>query len=260
MVAIAFIGTIQHEVGKDSIHKLVDRIKTMAACSTIVVCNANGLFATATKLNEQLEVLFDSGIDLVMVGEQAISRNCCRSVFAKAEWPIIKALNLPGSSEENSTRCICQEGIDFWFVSSVDGTSKLPVEHSYVKLDEFFRNKKAGSFVIINESGLDSRYLQAIAWKYSGLGCTLLVFGSGAGIATKGSLINGDGCFLQCDIGSVACENSIFGLDPEQWWRKNIERRPINLIPKWGTLKCDYSIVWLDKDGIKKFITESVRI
>lgn len=260
MMALAFIGSIQHEIAKDAIRKLVDSVKTEAASECLVVCNANGLFATASKLDEQLEMLFDSGIDLVMVGEQAISRNCCRSVFAKAEWPVIKALNLPGSNEKTSVRNINQGGESFWFVSTVDGSGKVPVEHSYLKLDELLRNKKDNSIVIINENGVDYKYLQGLAYRYSQLDKTVLLFGSGNALATTPSLQNSNRCLLQCDVGAVVTENTVCGIDPEQWWIRNIDRRPLTLLPKWGALHCDYTIIWMNNGKIERFTAKSIRI
>lgn len=259
MVALAFIGSIQHEIAKEAVRRLVDTVKTEAACDCLVVCNANGLFATASKLDEQLEMLFDSGIDLIMVGEQAISRNCCRSVFAKAEWPVIKALNLPGSSEKNSVKDIKQGGENFCFVSAIDGSGKVPVEHSYIKLDELLKNKEDDSILVINENGTDYRYLQALAYRYSKLKNTVLMFGSGNALATSPGLLN-DKCLLQCDVGAVVTENTVYGIDPEQWWTKNIERRPLTLLPKWGAIHCDYTITWVSNGKIERFAAKSIRI
>ena len=142
MVAISFIGTIQHELSKDVVRKLVEKIKVQATCDSIIICNADGLFLTSSKLGEQLEMLFDNGIDLVMVGEQAISRNCCRSVLAKSDWPVLRALNLPGSNAQTSIKCINHKDEAFWFISTCGQKGKIPVDNSYIKLDEFFQNKR----------------------------------------------------------------------------------------------------------------------
>ena len=260
MLAIAFIGTIQHEVAADVTRKLVDKIRAEANCSCVVACNANGLFATATKLDKQLEMLFDSGIDLVMVGEQAISRNSCRSVFAKGQLPLLKPINLAGSTEDKSIKKIMLEGCELCFISAVDGTSKVPVEHSYIKLDEFLRNKSKDSVVIINESGTDYKYLSALAWRYSKLGGCLLILGSGTGEATRMLSCFGEKCCLQCDVGSVVVEDTICGIEPEKWWSKNIDRRPLTLLPKWGSLRCDYTMVWVNERRIEKYCSKSVRM
>ena len=259
MVAISFIGTIQHEIAKDAVRKLVDKVKERAASESIIVCNADGLFLTSSKLGEQLEMLFDNGIDLVMVGEQAISRNCCRSVLAKTDWPVLKGLNLAGSSNKTSVRCINHNDEAFWFISTCGQKGKIQVDNSYIKLDEFFQNKKDNLPVIINESSSDFKYLQALAWRYSKKECSVLIFGSGTGFVTIPYQCV-ENSFLQCDVGSVATENTIFGIEPEMWWKKNIERRALTLLPKWGAVKCDYTIVKLDKGIIKNYISESVRI
>ena len=259
MVAIAFIGTIQHEIAKDAVRKLVDTVKAKAASDTIIVCNADGLFLTSSKLGEQLEMLFDNGIDLVMVGEQAISRNCCRSVLAKSDWPVLRGFNLPGATALTSIKCINHKDEAFWFISTCGQKGKISVDNSYIKLDEFFQNKIDELPVIINESCSDFKYLQALAWRYSKKGCSLLIFGSGTGFMTMPSLYS-ENSFLQCDTGSVASENTIFGIEPELWWKKNIDRRALTLLPKWGAVKCDYTVVRFDKGKIIDYFVESVRI
>ena len=260
MVAIAFIGMIQHEISKDSFRKLIQTVKSDAICDSIVVCSADGLFSTASKLDEQLELLFDSGIDLVFVGEQAISRNCCRSVFAKGEWPIIKAINLPGSTDKSSIKRIDHNGEAFWFISTSGQKGKIPVDYSYLKLDGFLKNKNDNLPVIILESNAEYKYLQALAYRYSKLDYSVLLLGAGAGFITSPTLRYSEKCYLQCDIGSVVTENTVNGFDSELWWKKNIERRAITLIPQWGSLICDYSIVYLKEGKIEKFFTKSVRI
>lgn len=260
MLALAFIGAIQQEVSKDTIKMLVATIKSEAVSDCLVVCNGNGLFATASRLEEQLELLFDSGIDLVIVGEQGISRNCCRSVFSKAEWPVIKALNLPGSTVQTSVKSIKLSDMAFDFISTVDGSGKVPVEQSYLKLDEFFKNKKDNSVVVINENGTDYKYLQALAWRYSRFDIPVLIFGAGSGLLSYPTLKYGGKSLLQGDVGMVATDETICGIDPEQWWRKNIDRRPLTLLPKWGPLHCDYTIVWFEGGKIKDFTAKSVRL
>ena len=259
MVAIAFIGTIQHEIAKDAVRKLVDTVKAKVANDSIIVCNADGLFLTSSKLGEQLEMLFDNGIDLVMVGEQAISRNCCRSVLAKSDWPVLRGLNLPGATAKTSIKCVNHKEETFWFISTCGQKGKISVDNSYIKLDEFFQNKMDDSPVIINESCSDFKYLQALVWRYSKKGCSVLIFGSGTGFITMPSL-DVENSFLQYDTGSVATENTIFGIEPELWWKKNIDRRALTLLPKWGALKCDYTVVKFDKGKITEYFAESVRI
>ena len=259
MIAIAFIGTIQHDVSKDAVRKLISTIKSETSCDTLVVCNADGLFSVSSKLDEQLELLFDSGIDLVFIGEQAISRNCCRSVLAKTQWPIVKALNLPGSTTEASIKLINFKEKTFWFISTAGQNGKISVEYSYLKLDEFFQNKSDDFPVIIIESNVEYKYLQALAWRYSKFNSLILLLGSGTGLSTSFT-VPYDNCFLQCDVGSVVTEKSVNGIEPELWWRKNIERRPLTLLPKWGALLCDYTIVYIDEGKFYDFSKKSVRI
>lgn len=260
MFALAFIGTIQQDVTKDSIRRLIQTIKDDALSDCLIVCNADGLFSNSSKLGEQLELLFDSGIDLIFVGEQAISRNCCRSVLQKSEWPVLKALNLTGSTIKTSIRSISHKEETFWFISTAGQNGKIQVDYSYIKLDEFFRNKKDDFPVFIVESNAEYKYLQALSWRYSKLGYSILLFGTGTGVLTLPSLIYTDNCLLQCDLGSIVVENTVNGIEPQLWWRKNIERRPLTLLPQWGAMKCDYTVILMENKKIVSFFTKSIRI
>lgn len=257
MTALAFIGTIQHDISKDDVKRLIGTIREDVSYNSLIVCNADGLFLNSSKLDEQIELLFDSGIDLISVGEQAISRNCCRSFFSKSEWAVIKALNLPGSSSETSIKKISLKEESFWFISTTGQNGKIPVDYSYIKIDEFFQNKNDVLPVIIIESNAEYKYLQALAWRYSNKNCSVLVLGVGTGFVTSPSLKYSDNCLFQYDLGSVVTENTICGFDPELWWRKNIERRPITLIPKWGNLSFSYTVVNIEEGKIKNFYTKS---
>ncbi len=260
MVTIAFIGTIQHDISKDAVRKLISKIEAETDSELLTVCNADGLFSSSSKLGEQIELFFDSGIDLMLVGEQAISRNCCRSVLAKTDRPILKALNLPGSTIESSTKLISYKNEKLWFISTAGQNGKIPVEYSYIKLDEFFKNKNDTYPVIIIESNADSSYLQALVWRYSNYGSQLFICGAGTGFLTMPSVFCSDRCIFQSDLGSVVTENTVNGIEPELWWKKNIDRRPLTLLPKWGALKCDYTIFKVEEGKVVKYFSNSVRI
>ena len=247
MLAIAFTGVIQHEVEQAQLRRLTASVRADAGTGCIVVCNADGLFASAARLEAQIEVLFDSGIDVVFLGEQAIARNAGRSALMQSDRPLIRPANLARTCPGRGSLLFGGTEKSFWMLSVVDGTGKIPVEPPHVFLDKFFRNKTDDLPVIINVNGTDFDYRQALAWRYGSGRAAVLFFGCGTGSPTV--VAPGEGCFLQHDTGSVVADRSIGGLTPACWWQRQIERLPVAPASEWGLLRCDYTVVWLNGNG-----------
>ena len=259
MPVIAFLGIIQHEVAFGQLRKLVDAVRSRAGSGCVVLCNASGLFANAARLDSQIEVLFESGIDLVFPGEQAIARGAARSAIAAGRWPLIRPLNLPENSP-GSGAVLCDKASDpFWALSLLDGSGKIQVEPAYGILEVFFRNKIDKFPVLINVQGNDLDLKKALAWKYADSGHQISWFGSGLGCLSAAGGISADGGFIQPEVGSIACAGSIGGFAPEIWWQRRINRLPVAQQAGWGALKCDYTLLWLDNNGkAQRFVCETL--
>ncbi len=260
MPAIAFIGVIQHEVEQAQLRRLIALVKEAAGPGCVVLVNANGLFATASRLAEQIELLFDSGIDAVFLGEQAIARNAGRSVLARAEFPMLRPVNMSETVPGRDKVLLNTPDGPFWLMSVADGTGKIPVSLPHTHLENFFGNKKDDFPVIINVNGTNLEYREALPWKFSNRPEQLLFFGSGTGLAGCYSVVS-KSCFLQRDIGSVVVDGSVSGVTPESWWQRNIDRVPANPVMAWGVLRCDYTIVWLNEDKkLHKQVQNTVKL
>ncbi|MBU1106535.1 MAG: YmdB family metallophosphoesterase [Candidatus Riflebacteria bacterium] len=234
-------------------------MKSKAGSGCVVLCNASGLFANAARLDSQIEVLFESGIDLVFPGEQAIARGAARSASSSDRWSLIRPLNLPVNSPGNGVVLYDKASDPFWVMSLLDGSGKILVEPAYRVLDDFFRNKVDKYPVLINVHGSDYDLKKALAWRYTNSGHQISWFGSGFGFLSAAGEIIADGGFLQPEVGSVACAGSIGGLAPEIWWQRKIDRLPVAQQTGWGTLKCDCTILWLGNDGkAQRFVCETL--
>ncbi len=249
MLAIAFTGVIQHEVEQAQLRRLTASIREEAGTGCVIACNAAGLFANAARLEAQIEMLFDSGIDVVFSGEQAIGRNAGRTVLAKAAWPVVRPINLAETAPGTGALLLNVEGGRIWMVSAADGTGKIPVSLPHVLLEKFFRNKPDKLPVVLNVDGTDVEYRRALMWRLAGYGGNVLFFGSGSGFMADLSGRNSCERFIQNDIGVIENEGSIGGMTPEIWWQRHIDRFPAPVSPGWGLLRCDYTIVWLDENG-----------
>jgi len=255
MPVFAFLGVFQHEVASQQLRKLVDAVRAMAGSGCVVLCNASGLFANAGRLDAQVEQLFESGIDLIFPGEQAIGRGAARTLVESGNWPMVRPLNLPANSPGQGALLLDRHSESVWIVSLLDGSGRIPVEPAYVAFEEFLRNKSDRFPVLINVHGNDFDYKRALAWKYGQSGHQLYWFGSGSGAMSSACEIMTEGSFYQPETGNVACRSSIGGLAPDIWWKRRIERLPVSPQPGWGAWSCDCTLLWLDSEGkAQKFI------
>ncbi|MDD3147515.1 MAG: YmdB family metallophosphoesterase [Candidatus Riflebacteria bacterium] len=248
MLAIAFTGVIQHEVEQAQLRRLTASVRSDAGTGCIIACNANGLFASASRLDAQIEMLFDSGIDVVFLGEQSIGRNAGRSALSGSTLPLVRPLNLPDAAPGRGAVLFNSQHGPFWMLSVADGTGKIPVALPHLALKEFFGNKTDSFPVVLNVDGTDYEYREALLWKFAARGLTLLLFGSGCGFMAALNEPENVECFFQPDVGVVVSDKSIGGLTPDSWWQRSVERVPVSPVAGWGLLRCDYTIVWLDEN------------
>ncbi len=258
MPVFAFLGVLQHEASSQQLRRLVDAVRALAGSGCVVLCNASGLFANAARLDAQVELLFESGIDLVFPGEQAIARGAARALVDSGRWPMVRPLNLPAGSPGRGTLLLDKFSEPAWIISVLDGSGRIPVEPAHLALAEFFRNKSDRFPVLINVHGNDYDYKKALAWKYEQSGHQISWFGSGGGAVSSACEIKADGSFYLPEAGNAAFRGSIGGLAPEIWWQRKIERLPVSPQPGWGAWRCDCTLLWLDSDGkAQKFICDT---
>lgn len=249
MPVFAFLGVFQHEVASQQLRRLVDAVRALAGNGCVVMCNTGGLFANAARLDSQVEALFDSGIDLIFPGEQAIARGAARSLVESGRWPMVRPLNLADNLPGHGALLFDKYSQPFWVVSILDGSGRIPVEPAYAVLEKFFRNKSDRFPVLINVHGNDFDYKRAMVWKYDGSGHQISWFGSGGGTMSSVAEIWANGSFFQPEVGNAACRGSIGGLAPDIWWKRKIEKLPVSPQPGWGAWQCGCTLLWLDTNG-----------
>lgn len=234
-------------------------VKTEAGDGCVVICNASGLFASAPRLDSQVEMLFDSEINVVFPGEQSVARNAGRLLLASERWPLIRPANLAETAPGRGMRLI-QIADDRYIhmISLADGSGRNLVDPAYSVLDTFFRNKSDHLPVFINMDGTDSDFRKAIFYRYSGAGSPIIIAGSGSGFQSSNPVVDSSGNCYIADVGQVACEKTVCGMTVDAWWQKNIERLPVPTAGGWGNLNCEYAIVWLDDRGKTQKVVQSM--
>ena len=265
MKNVAIIGQLQHELQKHQLCKLVEEIKKEAGDDCHIFCNGSGMFSWASQLDKQVEMLFDGGIDVLFLGEQAISRTAGRNIIGRNDFTIIRPANLSDKAPGTGVKRINLAGDEMWALSIVDCSGKVPSVPPSFEIEEFYKNKKDVLPVFININGTDFRYKEAMAWKISEYSSNTVIFGSGSGFQIMPDLcedsdINGKSLFIP-DIGAVVTLNSIEGMKPELWWKRRVEKIPLNAVPDFGVLKCDFCVIFFEKsEKIQKILHKTIKI
>lgn len=257
MFAIAFIGVIMHELTSGQVQALVTAVKKAAGEKALLVCNAGGLFSSAPRLAAQVELLFDSGIDLIFAGEQAIARNSGRELLAEHK-PVLRPANLNAAAPGNGTKLVGAEKDEIWMLCLTDQSFRTPVEHAHEVLDDFFRNKNDSLPVFINVNGKDPDYKKALFWKYGKGRGSVVIVGSGLNFYSGTPCVTPEGGVFLADAGITASEDSISGIAPELWWQRHIDRLPVAPLPGRGRLEADFSVFFYENGKVVKALAEKL--
>ena len=265
MKNIAIIGQIQQELQKSQVLNLVNKIKEEAGEDCHIFCNGSGMFSWAPQLEKQVEMLFDCGIDVLFLGEQAISRTAGRNIIGKTDFCIIRPANLSNKAPGCGIKKVKFGDDEMWLISLVDGSGKVPAVPAAFEIEKFFENKKDQLPVFININGTEFRYKEALVWKICEYSNNAIVFGNGSGFRIDSEVIESDDFLIKSifipDVGAVVTQNSIGGVSPNLWWKKNVEKIPINMVPEFGILKCDYCVIFFENiKKIQKILHKTVKI
>ena len=252
MFVIAFIGVIMHELPYQQFKSIVTAIKDEAGPESMVVCNANGLFASAPRLGKQVELIFDSGIELIFLGEQAIARNSGRKVLEKNHLPILRPINLSPGAPGLGKKLVKMGDDKLWLLSLTDQSNKSLVDWPHELLDNFISNKSDDYPVFINMNGSDLDLKKALAWKYSGCGFSVVVAGTGLHYQTADINVTPVGNAFLADGGALASRDSIAGVSPQIWWKKHIERRSVSMFPDNSPIVADYAMFYYQDSKVCK--------
>jgi calcineurin-like phosphoesterase len=249
-----------HELPSREFKALVTAIKEEAGAECMVVCNANGLFASAPRLGKQLELIFDSGIELIFLGEQAIARNAGRKALEQGEAPLLRPINLSPGSPGSGKKLVTIGEKKLWLVSLTDQSNKSLVDPPHEILDNFISNKNDGYPVFINMNGSDPDLKKALAWKYSNCGFSVAVAGTGLKYQTAVIDVTSNGNAFLADAGAVASRDSISGVSPQSWWQKHIERIPVSMFPDNSPVAADYAMFYYQNSKISKAYRKRIEL
>ncbi|GAB4277440.1 MAG: TIGR00282 family metallophosphoesterase [Candidatus Rifleibacteriota bacterium] len=252
MFAIAFMGVIMHELPMQQVQAMVATVKKDVEENCFVVCNANGLFSAASGLAKQIEMLFESGIELVFLGEQAIARNAGRAFLCESTLPVLRPMNLGPGSPGVGAKLIEIGNDKIWFVSLTDLSPKAPVGLAHERLENFLGNKQDDFPVLISVNGNDPDYKKSLFWRYSNFDFSIGIVGTGMNFRCGIPRIDGKGNLFLADVGTVCTADSIAGIKPEVWWQKNIEKVPVPAVHGSAPLEVDCVRIFYENGKVVK--------
>lgn len=248
MFTIAFFGNIQHELSVQQSRKLIDVTKNVIDGNFVAICNANGIFKRASKISTQVEMLFDSGIDYIFLGEQAVVKNAGRNELINGSWPLIRPLNLADNTIGIGKKHVSINQDKLWMLSITQSTGALPSDNEVEMLEDFFNTKSDDDPVIINMNGPNLNLKESIVYKYCNLQHNICWVGTGCDRQIEGEKVRSNLLILDC--GSVKGQGSIEGIPADTWWKRNIDKIPIPVLPPSSEVVADLSVISVSSSGI----------
>jgi calcineurin-like phosphoesterase len=229
---------------------LVDKAKSAITEKGLVVCNASGIFLSAARLREQVEKLFDSGIDLVFSGEQALLRHAGRQELESNEngGIIVRPINLPEGSPGIDLATIESPNGKIIATSVAQSTGRLPLNNGIKELEAIFQQNIEKCPILVNLTGTDLDFKKAISWNFKDVGFPVHWIGSGIHQLSAFPELNFGSLFL-ADAGKVSSKLSIAGIAPEIWWKRKVQRIPVSPLPDSSPIVCDSTILEVDSNG-----------
>ena len=246
MFNIAIFGEFQHELSAQTSRKLVEFVKNTISGNIVFVCNANGIFKRARNVSSQVEMLFDNGINYILAGEQAMTRNAGRKELLSNKGSIAGPMNSADNAFKFNPIEVIVEGKKIEFISLIQSNGRTPADDEIEILDRLFTKKRDVDLSIINLNGTDLDLKEAIAHKYNMQINKICFIGNGTGKLTIGEELNNN--IFIADCGSTKSPQTIQGLTHSSWWDKCVNREhnletlhDSNLIADLSIIKYDVS-------------------
>ena len=220
MPSLLYLGEVLHELGRDSLKHLLRELGGESAKADLVVCNGNGILRTGDNMDAHLERLFESGIDVAVFGEHALSRAAARKLLS-LDLPVIRPLNLPLGAPGHGWRHVKAGSMSIAIVSLFTGTDRILVDDPLDAMERFIVETREIEYdgMIVDFSGPNLNLKKYLAWKLSDRKPVVHCIGSGLGIPTDDLSITNGRLYIT-DIGMIGNESSIAGLTPDSWQRK----------------------------------------
>ncbi|NLI75910.1 MAG: hypothetical protein GX442_05635 [Candidatus Riflebacteria bacterium] len=237
MPEILLLGPLQRDLPAEVWRGCLASLRSRFPAAGPVLVNANGLLRDSGAVDRFLEILFESGIDVVTLGDQAVARTAARRALDR--WPrLLRPLNLPPGAPGTGAVSIPTPSGPLWFVSLFTGTDRFPVDDPFAAFERFVRDCQPPA-VVVDVAGPDLEVKKALSWRWQGGNVPVHVVGTGLGVATDDLRVTGGRAFVS-DLGMIGDPDLIDGRSPADWWSdRHHLPRPAADAPPPGYLRID---------------------
>ncbi len=257
MPEILLLGPLQCDLPAEVWRGCLASLRARYPAAGPVMVNANGVLRDSGAIDGFLAVLFESGIDVVTLGDQAVARTAARRALDR--WPrLLRPLNLPAGAPGMGGVSITTPAGPLWFVSLFTGTDRFPVDDPFAVFERFVRDRQPPA-VVVDVAGPDLGVKKALAWRWQGGTVPVHVVGTGLGAATDDLRVTGGRAFVS-DLGLIGDPDLIDGCSPADWWsdRHHLPRAAAEAPPP-GYLRID-GVRLVTDQGFRAQVFEPVRM
>ncbi|MBF0501632.1 MAG: YmdB family metallophosphoesterase [Candidatus Riflebacteria bacterium] len=227
MQSLLFLGEILHELPPDTIKRLLDDPGSPAA--EFVTLNGTGLIGNTARLFDVFEKLFDNGIDVITLGESALSRPASRELLDR--FPrIIRPLNVSPHSPGKGNIFLKCDSLSFWMIALAMPTDRRPLDDPFHVIEAWLDGPGRDLPGFVHLLGEDRAMKQALVWRYRRSQPPIHWLGTGLGAASRRVFVR-EGTLFVPDIGVIGAEGNIAGMAPERWWKRYRERLHTESLP-----------------------------
>ncbi len=247
-IEILWLGSILRDLPAEIWRSCLAAARQRHPGAGAVVVNANLALREGPAAEGFIATLFESGVDVVTLGDQAVARVSSRRALDR--WPrLLRPLNLPPAAPGRGAIDLGPPtGAGVWIVALMTGSERFPVDDPFDALEAVGREHRPAT-VLVDVSGHDLAVRKALAWRSHGWPWPVHVLGSGLGAATDDLRLS-DGRLFLTDTGIIGEETLIAGVSPGQWWthRRHLPEPP-PVAPGPGYLRLDGLHIVLERDG-----------
>ncbi len=254
---ILCIGDVVGKVGCEFLRKKLPSLKKVKGID-VVICNGenssdgNGITPTSA------DFLFDSGVDVITLGNHSFRRKEVFSYLDSAPY-IIRPANFPEATTPGKGVCTLDLGRYSLTVINLIGNMFMEpgLESPFDKIDSLLKEIDSRFIVVDFHAETTS---EKLAMGYYLDGKASVVFGTHTHVQTSDcrTLENGTGYIT--DLGMTGPLNSVLGVKPEISIQKFKTRMPVRFELKSGPCKMECALFELDDKTGKTISSEIMRI
>lgn len=207
---ILCIGDVVGRLGAEMVQSQLPYLKQEYDIDFVVANGENA--TTGNGINGQrLELLLDSGVDVVTMGNHTFSKKNILDLFQQ-DYPIIRPANYPPGTPGKGWLVRSCGDCKIAVVNLIGRTFMNPADCPFRKMDEILSSVVADVFLVDFHAEATSEKA-ALAWYLDGK--VQLVFGTHTHVQTADERLLPAGTAFITDIGMTGPYNSILGIDKD---------------------------------------------